>query len=413
MTDDALLNVFKSLKFNELLNQADKSTRSQQLIERHFMIGKYRVHENIIHLNKLYDGDDITGYFLWQYVSTEKFLRNFGHLITKLEFSSVSFTQQEIRLINQQIVQYCSESLKEISLVNVGFHLIGETGETFQNVVSVNVRYHEIADNLKLDRIYPHMERLKIVSRYPLNSNSLVRSYPHLKHFEITDWGTSAESQQIQQLLELNPQLESLRIDGFPELNVLIDASERLVNLTTLGLTLRSRNFRDANGHVIPLDATKTVHFECVRSFTVTIGWEAVESLDHAQITFKQLENLHILSSLSFDKVAKFIESNKHLKVLAIPNVDTTQLFSNVLEVLRGLSDLEEITLKWSKNIATANVLSLLTAFEKWNKITFVVSIKEKSNELFNIVPSEWQFESNNYDDIYKAHHLLFEREIL
>lgn len=345
--------------------------------------------------------DVVTGYYMWQYTSIEQLLRNFGHLITKLEFSSLPFTQREVQLINWQIAKYCP-NLQKISLSNVDFYLISETNQTFQNVVSVDLKYHHFTDILELDRIYPHMERLKIVSRFPVIFKSVVRSYPHLKHLEINEWGTSHESLLIQDLLELNPQLESLVIGGYPKLNVLKNAGERLENLTSLALTVRSSN----------IDGAHAAHFPNVRDFTLHIGWETIESLDHVPITFNHLEVLRISTSLSFENVANFIKVNEHLKVLAIY---TTQTFSSVLKVLHGLADLEEIRLKWSKNIATADVLSLLNDFAKLNSVTFVVSIEEDFNDLLEIVPSEWSFKRKVdytiYDEIYKTHHLTFERE--
>lgn len=372
------------------------------------MIGKYHIPEHVIHFNRM--DDDADGYYIWQYASIEKFLRNFGHLITKLDFSSVPFTQLEMTLLNQQIAQYCSNSLTEMQLSEVGFHLFSETNQTFTNVRVVHLRYHNFVNNFELSRIYPKMERLKIVSRYPLAFDSIVCAYPHLKHLELNEWGTPTESRIIHRLLESNLQLESLLIDGLPEMSVLKYASEHLSNLTALALACHSYRLRDSDGFVY--DPAQKFDFHNVRELILTIGWEALDTLDQLPITFGQLEILKISWTSSLDAITELIDSNDQLKVLSMPLTDTLESLSSVLAIVGRLAYLEEIRLQWSGRVLATDTLRLLNDFDHLKVITFVVKSGGDYDSLSEIVPRQWQFVNKYYDDAYFRYYVTYERRV-
>lgn len=375
------------------------------------MIPKYRLNEHIIHFKRVDDDDYVTGYYIWHFGRIRKFLRNFGHLITKLDFPSTCFTLDEIKLLNIDIAEYCSISLEKVALSGVGSHLISETNHTFNNVVSVDVRYHHFDDNLELDRIYPKMERLKITSRYPFTFSSIQHTYPHLKHLEINNWGTLAESVILKSLLQLNRQLESLQIDGFPEIYVLEYASEQLTNLVSLSLGCYAYRFRDSEGFAIHSNATQNIHFRNVRKFTLGVGWEALQSIDQIPITFEQLEILEISWPTSFEKIVPLITPHNRLKILSIPLTDTKQSYSNVLTVVNALAELEEIRLQWSSRISVVETLRIMHDFQHLKMITFVVSTGGEYDDLMDLIPNEWQFYEKFYNEIVEMYYLTFERK--
>lgn len=378
------------------------------------MIPKYRVNEHIIHLKRMDDEDYVTGYYIYQFRVIHKLLRQFGHLFTKLDFPSTCFTLEQVELINIDIAEYCSSSLEKIALSGVGSHLISETNRTFNNVVSVDLRYHHFEDNnLELARIYPKMETLKIMSRYPFTRNSILHTYPHLKHFQINNWGTPAESAIMKSLLQLNPQLETLLIDGFPEFYVLEYASEYLTNLQSLSLGCFVYRFRDSAGYGIHLNATNTqnIHFSSVRNFTLTVGWEALESIDQIPITFEQLEYLEISWSTTFETIVPLITPNNRLKVLSIPLTDTRQSYSNVLTVANDLAELEVIRLQWSNRISVDDTLRIMHDLQQLKMITFIVSTGDEYDDLMQLLPNEWQFYDKFYNEIAEKYYLTFERK--
>lgn len=129
----SLLDIYDHLDFDDLVNVALIDSHFSDLITRHYMIAKYRIHEKLIQISNNPDNatDHPDAVPIRNYGTILQFLQLFGHLITKLEFSHY-YSDSEAPTINRFIAEHCSSSLTEITLKGVGVYLMSETKQRFE-----------------------------------------------------------------------------------------------------------------------------------------------------------------------------------------------------------------------------------------------------------------------------------------
>lgn len=103
----SLLDIFDNLHFNDLLNLADVDATFYSIITDHYMIRKFRICEKVICLNgyvaQLRADAKLS---IGALDSILRFLRIYGHQITRLEFDSVLFDSVSAGKISQHIEKY-------------------------------------------------------------------------------------------------------------------------------------------------------------------------------------------------------------------------------------------------------------------------------------------------------------------
>lgn len=381
----SLLNIYDHLDFDDLVNVALIDSHYSDLITRHYMIAKYRIHEKLIRISNnpdnATDHPDILS--IRNYETILQFLQLFGHLITKLEFSHY-YSDSEAPTINRFIAEHCSTSLTEIILKGVGVYLISETKQQFEKVVHVSFSDSNIyADNLKLERIFPRMEylELNIVRFIRIASiGSLVQTHSHLKHFHYNDRRIDGNDSFLRDFIKLNPQLQTLCLRKLISLDFLQVASENLPKLETL---LILNNFPN------PFHE-KRIHFKSVRNFTF-VDRDSSQIFNNFPLSFDSLEIFRVFSELSIDEIGSFIKENRNLSVLLMPWTGLGYDYSIFFDIISEIKELEELRFKWSNNMDQDGVLYLMSEFQKLRKVTFCVHGNE-CEQLTGMTPQQWQF---------------------
>lgn len=389
----ALLGIFDNLEFSELLSVADVNANFRSLIAAHYMIAKHHINKKIL-LIKDNHPPFITAQVIniGQYDTIRTMLRNFGDLITSIEFATIHLSTMEVNVISHDIEKYCAKSLVQLKLTDVGIYLTGEVKQTFENIRNVILWQYDYVDNMELDRIYPMMEQLTFDVIYPIEMTSLIRFYPHLKHLEFNEFGSYAEDSVLLEVLQCNPQLRTLHLNRFLESNDLQVISENLVHLESLGLAIypRSNNNDPSESQI--------VHFKNVNQFKITV--EHVIIVDENQqipITFGNLEAIEIFSTKLYEPLQKLIERNNNLKAISLPWTETMRSFLRIVNVFNRLSHLEEITVKWSNGINADDTLRLFNGNRSLMKITFIVSVQH-CDDLLAVIPGEWEKDNIQVD---------------
>lgn len=315
-------------------------------------------------------------------------LKYYGDSIEKLTFNGEFFTADEVIELSHQIAQYTSPTLKEITLINVDDYLLSKSNYTFSNVISCTIQRDRYSDNLKLFQIYPRMQNFRFISKFlRFRLTSLVRYYNRLEHLELLDsGGLVGENINYFAIIEQNPHIQSLVLNQFPRRLFLEAVSEYLPRLKRLSL---------AWGYLDSYENERNVHFSGVKSFTIDCIRDGLdlddEILDRFPITFEQLNTLEV-KSLGFNDVPmRLIEQNKRLKVLSLPETDTTDIFPRVLSAIQRLRELEAITLQWSDGVGEGATLRLMNHFGGLKRITFILNKRSGLNVLKAIVPDEWR----------------------
>lgn len=119
----ALLAIMDNLDLGDLMSVADTSEQFREFIINHYAIGKYRLHEKQIRIRghcplkeKYIESDSNTSIDIYDWPFALKLLRQFGMLITNLEFDAKKFNHTKRIILNQHITKYCSQTLLDIKL---------------------------------------------------------------------------------------------------------------------------------------------------------------------------------------------------------------------------------------------------------------------------------------------------------
>lgn len=124
-----------------------------------------------------------------------------------------------------------------------------------------------------------------------------------------------------------------------------------------------------------------------VENFQLFVKTSSIDSTFQFPITFGCLETLDV-AVLDFILP---IERNDKIKVLSLPMTKTRDFFNEILETIRKLPELEEISLKWDDGITCDVVEQLVDSRETLRKITFPDE-SLKCSDVEEIIPNGWHF---------------------
>lgn len=377
----SLLGIFDNLNFEELLYTADISARIRDIIETHYMVPKYQIHEKPTFIS-LYDkSDESSAYLVIQKtLNILKFLRNFGHNIEKIKFDAYGYGDDDT-IISEYIAKYCSNSLNEINLYDGGYYLLNAANETFNQIRSLHFAVSEKKlNNLEIHRIYPRLERLKIYARRPIASQYLAYEFPYLIDLDYSDGESSVDYSTLQRLLEANAQLRSLSINMLTTFEALQMIHDNSPALETLSFVRREGDFFDAN---------RTIHFESVRNFAVHKIVTDFDGRDDFPITFEHLNSLEIAAILN-EAMFDLIQRNQKIEMLSISYRVAERSMKRLLNILNDFSTLKTITLLWPIHMDSDEFWTSLNGLKSLTTIKFM-SWTRHLDGLSEEMPTNWK----------------------
>lgn len=382
---------YHQFTFTQLVNMADTDESIRPIIAEH-MQRVHRIHDVLIRIDhpdmSITDTISINNFEV-----AEKFLRHFGHLITRLEFSNNNglFNVEQLKALNHCIETHCAQTLERITLINVGNHLVCDTTEVFPRVTRVALRSLDYpAEHLALDRIYPMMEWLEIHAHYPRSMPSIVRNYPNLRHLKVEEFGHRLYNEYVHDLLGANPQLTSVSVNTFPDVEFLRFVREKLTKLEALEFTCNrfDRIHRQRTEREV-------VHFESVRSLTLHTPHNCLRPLP---ITFDRLEKVRLdnVCDACEPTIREIFEQNPKVKMVSVSIAGELypRIFAKMMELMHMLPELEHIELPWTHHIDTDDAMRWMRDFDRMQKVMFKVpkGMASKAMEAIT-VPEEWEME--------------------
>lgn len=397
------------LDFNELVNMADSSSRLNELIRQHHMIAKYRIDQVPINLYDCFESRIDENYILvCNFETILRFLRLFGDLLTKLVFTTGEddFNSNQINVMNQHIVQYCSKTLTELSLIRPKSYLLGETPEPseysilryfrkkntrrFDRVTELLIRHYSESVNLELDRIYPMLDTLYFISAIDLNQvKSLARPYPHLQHLVLFTPTPLISAPAVQRLFKQNPQLTSLTFDKCPDMELLKLISHEVRSLQALQLP-------DCFSDDVNSNFMQQIHFPNVTEFVVLIN-STNENVE-IPFMFDQLEILEVNAEYFTGPVQNFIRRNKKLKTLVVTAIYKGEDLERAIAAIKQLPVLESLFIGWVK---TFNLDSTLREVEENENLKTIALLHVKVDDILPTLPSNWKLINNEHSSEY------------
>lgn len=337
-----LLSILDRFNLDEMINMADVNPTLRGIIRHHYMISKYHINELAVRFDSFHAERIVGNTLLLGNVPTIlSFIRVFGDLISELVYNNKAgtFPADDFEKINRNIEQYCSKTLTKLWLIDAKPHLISKSEISFEKVVDLHITRSSNADNFEIDRIYPNIEHLHLTLGVYLNSlQSIVRLYPHLTHLRLDVTHNIEAGMAMHNLLQLNSQLGSLSLLGFPSIDLLQSIDEILPQLNTL-TTAFSTDLVLNSPHKIK------VHYRNLKSIVIYIDLSPYES-DEIPFTFGQLESMEVTLKYPLSvSVQSFIQRNRQLKKLSFPMISGRD-FHAVLATIKGLPNLKEITIQ-------------------------------------------------------------------
>lgn len=392
MDNYSLMRFFNRLQFDELLNLAGVNSRFHHLIG-HYMLAKHNIHKKVLRLRNV-DHPSITANAIniGKSVTILRFLRHFGHLITKLEYTHKHHTTIEHLKIKHSIQRYCARTLLDIKMSSQRSYLIGDVNNPFEKVINVDLAIGQFdRDNLQLHRVYPHMERLNFSipagsDNAMITMTSLAQLYPHLKHLEFSE--ITGDS-NLRLIVRANTQLNSLTLNMCPTVELLQFLDVTLADLKVLSISCDAA-----------FEWASSVSMKSVRNFSIISMDRDHEPkiLTKFPITFNRLEEIDIVTSTILHVPISLIKQNRRVKVLSIHAVEAIDSYSRVLEIINQLNELEVLRVTWSSEISAMETLQFLNRVpNRVQKINFIVTQRTFYSDLLTILPNQWQLAGEEF----------------
>lgn len=360
MDDYSLLQIFDCLDINGLINLADISPGFRQLITDHYMIPIFRIHENTIHFSEAKPSETRGGLVLTGYHTYLSFLRNFGHLVTVLEFAVLQGRASVT--IFDSIEHHCSDTLVEL-IMDRPILTINNTNQIFKKVIKLKLKYYWAeSDFSAIDKVFPALEELTVEISQPLQSD-LARFFPNLKRLHVIEDNLKVFADDgIRKFIATNPQLRAFSLGRAPSYELSRFISENGKNLQELAIKYNSS---------VMSQYDEVVHFDQITKLTIESEKYHRREEPNPMMAFPQLESLQINAKYTVLVPIELIQQhNISLKSLSFTKaIGTPGVYADILSESGPFQALEEIKLYWQ---ASTGVQHLMTDFETLKKITFI-----------------------------------------
>lgn len=366
--DIALLEIFDQMDLAQLINAADLGPRYRDLITQ-YSAKKFRFHEKTIKisLSSMKGQNDID-------VSSEnkismksvaailKTLRNFGHLISKLEIDVLSMKPLEQHLIDKYINEYCRRALIEISCKYFNENTMDEWKKPFENVEKVTLDFGSMNEPTgnRLNETFPKMRYLKHRMFKTIVKSHTEQHYPFLVFFEVF----YRESVDLKQFSTLNRQLRTLHIWYSVEMEFLLFLNQTLPELDDLQFTLDGTNhLRDDVHDSILLSNVKKLAIECKSS--------DYHEIEHFTGIFPNIEEFKLFF-YEIQVPSQWIEVITQMNTLKKLTIATGRLNTQEFcRIMSELTNLVELTVEFDERVSNS-VIESMEQHGSLQKVTFV-----------------------------------------
>lgn len=314
-----------------------------------------------------------------------------GNEIKSLTIVFTGLSTEEAVHITQLIETHSSFSLLELMLVNVADvdYLISGAKRQFGHVKKLTIIRGSYVDNLRLNEIYPYVEKLYISLPKTAPISTLNRRYAELQKITFLTW--NEDNTNVVPLIKLNSKINSLVLDRMPSLPTLQTISDTLEKLESFEIQCYLdkciREF-EHDGNVI---------FKSVKKFTLDMGSIGEHAPERIPITFDHLEALRIHTDTLEQVVVDYIKANDQLYSLALPSTVSAFEISYLADIIKELPPVKQIELSWQPNWRESDVQRLMMNARALAIIKLKVADKTLRGDIDAALPNRWRivFEKN------------------
>lgn len=362
-----ILEIFESLNIEDTIKIADMNYVLQQIVTKHFLLRKFRLHERVVSIGEptkpLYKsdskieewGDTIA---VVDPVYALKFLRNYGHLITRLEVRQPARDSNKVwnYILQLYVNEYGCEHLKELQ-VHTHFDTI-EWKKPFQQLETLRILkgWLEYVNTTNFDGMFPVLRNLELTATKKPVLNLFALQFPNLENFTFELHPDNENSTAFyEKFLDLNPQIKNVVFYGAQNFKDLKSLSEKLHSLETLDVSVKP---------ACSDNEIASIQFKNVKQCKFTL----LRSTQFIPMMFDQLEHLQFnFNNVTDDAVMKFLSQQQNLKVLEL-STEPLKLnqWSTLLENMPHLTKL--VVKRWDP-ATTKDTLSALMKQSNLNKI--------------------------------------------
>lgn len=291
-------------------------------------------------------------------------LKRFGQFITDLEIKICDMQEKNIHVIKKSFAHYCSDTLKELRIVNEHeqFDEFFDAFSTpFKNVSSVFLsgKFQALGNSIfGLKETFPSMRRLTLSSLEVFDMSWINQTIQNLVDVHIKIWNSASENYANEEatatFLKKNPQIQNLMLRNarLKFLDLLSDEMTSLENLTLASYIEFS--FHDV-GHEL--------HFDNVKFLKMEMGYRTVP-----KNLF--LKNIEVFETDAFPsdcaRWIEFVDKHKHLKTLRITYYLKTEQIRQLASIKPNLI---EISLKLYDGVDVESVVELIENSPRLEKI--------------------------------------------
>lgn len=324
-----------------------------------------------------------------------KFLRIFGHLIVKLfiDFSIISFPRHYEWLV-QYLCEYGSNSINELWLQripnSVSFPAHFDLARPFMNVRILEMSECVIKNEFQFGVMFPNLHTLRLDENAYRNTSVIRTHFPSVKHLSFDGRILYSlkrfESDDIAELLRLNPQLEKLELKLHArfsdESNIIQIIADNLPNLKLLKLKMGYPSLR-----------LTTVHLEHVEHFSCGSIY-SINPFSFSKLKHLELNNCHC----SDDSVRSLIGSSEYLtSILVKYNLDNLDNFNRnvrfLFEIENVLANIEKMEILCVEDVPWEHVLQFLKKNRALKQFSMIGKYNDASYEFVHeIISGSSQF---------------------
>lgn len=392
LDDYSLLLILDLLDLGDLISVAEITPNMRDLIERHYIIGKYRLNEDISSISINYQDCSLetmqNANITIDCDGILRLLRHYGSIISHLNLHIDPFSERKAAEFAAHIGRYCRETLTTLHLRYLGYTITNQWNSEFPNVHDLKIRIGQ--QSINFPQIFPNIHSLSITVNEDLSYDSI--HLHQLKHVNYRELLFFPSRTFLRCLIRSNRQLESFRSEAFLNIRELEFISVNLVELKTLEIASYPYELADNEEPIV-------VHFPEVKEFTlVLIGRDPHEDIS---ITFDKLEFVEIRTDRVSAILMEFITRNQQLRRISLPRAEISN--DQFDDLLRELPDLVAAEIRWNGGIRSDRFVDSTSR----GNLEYLVINRIDRNEgdhLVRMMPTNWTVKEQSDDRLELEH---------
>lgn len=385
---DCLESIFGHLDLNSLLSVSDTNKYVKRAAELVF-IQRYRKHKFWLDLfpyspvspiSEQTDQIKINGL-----KTCLQIVRCFGHLITNLQVTGDRFTifgikEETIRLIDY-IIKYCSKFVTKITFEKLSESSFLHIKVVFPMVETVRYKYCDIKTAFrKINTVFPNLKVLELLWTDVIDLNLHIPKLDRLV-IDLPINLSTCQKEHIETLIQLNPQLKSLKFSFFWNTEFLRSISQRLNSVENLEIICGYNDSEIYNIGKIHLNGVKNFKIRSIAVPKVTFLFDHLEEFTLDTNCWWTDENIELTKK--YTQLTKLITKQAESRFRFIISNESA------MKMAKALPSLKELVINYEE-ITVSEAIYVLKWFKSLDTIQFTMEHQSDFDALSPILTGKW-----------------------